>query len=452
MAGLLRKTLKWVPLKSKVLQSVALLSMAFIGVMLLGGCQVIQSWLPGAPTQPAIQATPVISPQPTSITPLPTLAPSVDITALTIWLPPQFDPNSGTESGDLLRDRLETFASQNDLALNVRIKSQSGPAGLLDSLEITNLAAPAALPGVIALPRTQMETAALKGLIYPIPGLSDNLKQNDWYPYAGELASVQGTPFCLPFAGDALVMLYRPTRLPVPAGDWQSILNTNQPLILPAGDPQALLTLELYQAAGGLTQDPDGRPTIDVAALTSVLQLYQRGAQLSTFPFWLGDFTTDSLAWQAYREQRANWVVTWASFYLTGLPADTNIAPLPAFTGPVSAADGWVWCITDPEVERRAVSLQLAEYLVESDFLASWSAKAGYLPTRPSSLVAWGNPSFSAPLQQILEEANLRPDNEIVDTLGPILQEAVLKVLQQHADPAQAAQQAADRLTIPKNP
>ena len=419
--------------------------------VLLSGCQAIQSWLPTTPTQPPAQ-TPVATPQPTGAVATATPDALPETQTITIWLPPQFDPNNGTPAGDLLRDRLKLFADQNDLTLNVRIKSQSGPAGLLESLEITSLAAPSAMPSVIALPRELMETAALKGLIYPLSGLNTSLEQSDWYPYASELASVQGTPFCLPFAGDALVMLYRPTRLPVPADDWQTILNTNQPLIFPAGDPQALLTVELYRATGGQLRDADGRPNIDVSALTAVLELYQRGAQLSTFPFWMGEFSADSQAWQAYRELRANWIVTWASHYLREFPADTNIARLPAFGNPVSAADGWAWCITDPQPERRALGLQISEHLAESGFLAGWSQAAGYLPTRPSVLAAWENPSLSAPLQQILLDAHLRPGNEISDTLGPVLREAVLQVIQQHTAQAEAAQQAADQLTLPPSP
>lgn len=436
------------------LPQVSALKAVTIGLLLavlLSGCQVIQSWLPAASTQPAVQ-TPMATPQPTGAAATATPEALPETQTLTIWLPPQFDPNNGTPAGDLLRDQLKAFADQNGLTLNVRIKAQSGPAGLLESLEITSLAAPSAMPSVIALPRDLMETAALKGLIYPLSGLNTSLEQSDWYAYASELASVQGTPFCIPFAGDALVMLYRPTRLPVPADDWQTILNTNQPLIFPAGDPQALLTLELYRAAGGQLRGADGRPNIDVSALTAVLELYQRGAQLSTFPFWLGEFSADSQAWQAYREQRASWVVTWASHYLSDFPADTNIARLPAFGNPVSAAAGWAWCITDPQPERRALGLQLSEHLAESGFLADWSQAAGYLPTRPSALAAWDNPSLSAPLQQILLNAHLRPVNEISDTLGPVLREAVLQVMQQHTDPAEAAQQAANQLTLPSSP
>ncbi|HWQ05133.1 MAG TPA: extracellular solute-binding protein [Longilinea sp.] len=419
---------------------------------LLSGCQVVQSWFPPAPTRAATLPVTAVIPTPVETAATATPVNPEEARTLTVWLPPQFDPNSGTAAGNLLQNRLKTFARENGLILNIRIKSQTGPAGLLESLEITSVAAPRALPALVALPRVAMETAALKGLIFPLTDLTGDLKQNDWYPYAAELAAVQGTPFCLPFAGDALVLLYRPTRLPVPAQDWQGILNTNQPLIFPAGDPQALLTLELYRAAGGPLQDENGRPTLDQDILASVLQLYQRGAQLSTFPFWLSQFSTDALAWQAYREQRADWIITWASNYLSELPADTNLAALPSFTNPVNVADGWVWCLTDPLVDRRAISVKLAEYMVYSDFLANWTEAAGYLPTRPSSLASWLNPSLSAPLQQILVNASLRPENETVDNLGPVLQEALLQVLQKQTDAVKAAQQAADRITIPNNP
>lgn len=429
-------------------RSVAVLLMA----TLLGGCQVLQSWLPANPTPQASLPTSAATPLPAETPASTPFAGSEEKQTLTIWLPPQFDPNNGTEAGNLLRERLDTFARENGLSLNVRIKAENGPAGLLEALEITGVAAPDALPALIALPRTQMETAALKGLIYPLTELTNELEENDWYPYAAELATVQGTPFGLPFAGDALVLLYRPTRLPVPAQDWQGILYTNQTLLLPAGDPQALFTLALYRAAGGSLEDENGRPMLDENALTGVMELYQHGTQLNSFPAWLAQLTSDSLTWQAYREQRANWIVTWASNYLSELPADTNIVQLPAFTGQVSIADGWVWCLTDPQVDRRALSVKLAETLVTSEYLADWTEAAGYLPTRPSALATWTTLSLSAPLQDILINARLRPDNEVVDNLGPVLQEAILQVLEKHTDAATAAKQAAEKISLPNNP
>ena len=58
---------------------------------------------------------------------------------------------------------------------------------------------------MVALSRADLEVAALKGLVFPLDGVSTVIDEADWYDYARQLAMVQGTTFALPFAGDALV-------------------------------------------------------------------------------------------------------------------------------------------------------------------------------------------------------------------------------------------------------
>jgi hypothetical protein len=82
----------------------------------------------------------------------------------------------------------------------VRIKALDGPGGLLDALSAANAAAPLALPDLILLPRPQLETAALKGLLTPFDGLSASLNNGDWYDYARDLAQLQDSTFGLPLA------------------------------------------------------------------------------------------------------------------------------------------------------------------------------------------------------------------------------------------------------------
>ncbi|MBA4380168.1 MAG: hypothetical protein C0393_05765 [Anaerolinea sp.] len=98
----------------------------------------------------------------------------------------------------------------------MRVKAESGPAGLLESLAAARQAAPSALPDLIALPYRDMETAATRGLIYPLDNLTGLLAGrssagSDWYDYAHQLAQVQDTTFGLPFAADALALVYRDT-------------------------------------------------------------------------------------------------------------------------------------------------------------------------------------------------------------------------------------------------
>lgn len=385
-------------------------------------------------------------------TPTETIAAAEAVPTLTLWLPPQFDPDSGSDAGNLLKTRLEEFSQQNpDVVLQVRIKALSGAGGLIESLTAASAAAPQALPSLVLLPRSDLETAALKGLVFPLDGLTQTLSDADWYPYARQLAAIQGSTFGIPFAGDILLLAYRPAKIGATPTSWDAILERGQPLIFPAGDPQALITLALYQSVGGKVEDPQSRPTLQADTLSQILTLYSNGARQGIFPAWLTEYQTDGQTWQAYRENRGNWLITWSSRFLSELPADTTAIPVPAPEGgaPPSLTSGWVWAVSDPVAQKHAVSVRLAEYLVQSDFLAAWSVAAGYVPPRPSSLAAWNNQNLKALLSQLVLSAQVRPNNYLVSSLGPVLQEATTQVIRNQGDPTQAAEAAAERFNQP---
>ncbi len=372
-------------------------------------------------------------------------------TVLVLWLPPQFDPSGTLPAAKLLSARLEAFQAANPgIRVEVRIKAASGPGGLLDSLTATSAAAPGNLPALIALPRSDLETAALKSLVFPLDRLTKLVDDPDWYAYARQLAFIQGTPYGLPFAGDALLLLYRPGKVTAPPTDWPAIFSQNLPLAFPAADPQAMLTLELYLSAGGTIKDSQGRPTLQADVLTKVLKLYDDGIKQGTFLPILAQYQTDGQAWQAYRDQKNQWLVSWSSRFISELPADTTAASLPSLgTQPYTLATGWLWALSEPDSAQRPAAISLAEFLSASQFLAQWSAATGYLPTRPSALAAWSNQSLKSLLSPVVLAAQARPSNDLLSSLGPVLQDATLQVIRQQADPAQAAEAAAERLAVP---
>jgi len=394
------------------------------------------------PTAPAVQPTP----QSTAV--ISEDAPKT----LTLWLPPQFDPTANTPAARLLSERLKSFGMQHPgIRIDVRIKASSGPSGLLETLTAASAAAPLALPSLVALPRTDLETAALKGLVVSFDSFSQSIDDSDWYDYARQLALVQGGTFGLPFAGDAMLFLYHPNEIGGSAqAEWSSILRQGQPLVIPASDSRALVTLALYRSAGGSVEDAQHRPVLQPEILTQVLKLYADGAQQGVFPTWVTQYQTDGQAWQAFREQKAQAVITWSSRYLTELPADVSAAPLPALGArPVTLADGWLWAIAEPRPELREASARLAEYLCESEFLAQWTAAAGYLPPRPTALAAWQNKGLQSLLSQVVLAAEVVPPNDVTNSLGPVLQNATVQVMQRQSDAVQAAQSAAERLIQP---
>ncbi len=438
--------------KIRLLPVTAVLGML---ALLLGGCA---SWLgPLLNGEPAGVVTPTLTPTGVAIPGDPTLTPEpVDpiqgAITISIWLPPQFNSEGGNPAGGVLRARLDAFMEENPGVLVVtRVKAASGPGGMLESLTAAIAAAPASVPALAALNRSDLEAAALKGLIWPLDGLTAAAENADWYNYARELGRVQNSTFGLPFAGDALLLIYRPpAEEPGSHASWTEIFAANTAVIFPANDNQALVTLALYRSAGGLLQDLQGRPMLDPELLQQVLQNYKDGIGQGAFPNWLTQVQTPGQAWQAFIEKQGDWVVTWSSNYLSDLPPDASAALLPSLgSDPFTLATGWSWALADIDPQRRETSVRLMEFLSDSEFLSDLTAAAGYLPTRPTALAGWTNQSLQPVISQVVLAAEVRPANELVASLGPVMREAVLSIFNGEADPAQAAASAAERLGSP---
>jgi len=443
------------PVRRVRVRLAALIVLAAFGAQALVSCTALPEWLPG------MRSTPTPIPD---LTPTPTQAPVVDISPtpvstlelsreLTIWLPPEFDPEGEGKASALLKQRLNEFSEANDVKIHVRLKAPAGPGGLVESLISSSAAAPMALPSLAALSRSDLESAALKGLLIPLEGTSTALQGDDWYDYARQLSRVQDTSFGLPFAGDALLVVYRPSMVTPSPASWEGILNIKQPFGFPVANQQALATIALYQSAGGEVVDAQGRPMVDTQRLSQVLALYQQAAQNGVFPTWLSQYDSEAQVWQAYEKGLINSALTWSSLFLANLPADTSALPMPSPSGgSLGLATGWNWVVTDPLPERRELTTHLAEWLVDPAFLGAWTEAAGYLPTRPSALMVWQDGSLKAVLSQVALSTRARPSNDILFILGPVVRDAVLSVIRMESDPVTAASTASQRISSPPPP
>jgi multiple sugar transport system substrate-binding protein len=415
-------------------------------VLVLVGC--------AQPAIPTATVTPL--PSTTPLSPSPTVeAPSLDTptppSTLHLWVSPEFDPDSNSRASQLLNNRLNEFAQRRDVDIEVRVKALSGPGGLVDSLSTASAAAPQALPDLVLLPHDLLETAALKGLLISMDGMVTPLEEADWYQYARELAFVQNSTFGLPFAGDALLLLYRPAAINQAPRDWAASLEIVSPLIFPAADDLAVFPLAQYLAAGGGFQDDEGRPALDVVTLTQVLTYFQDGNTAGLMPSWLTELSSDEDAWAAYQEVRGDLVVTLTSRYLSDLPVDTAAADsLPTPDGNLfTLAHGWVWALANPQVHRHPLSVELAEFLTHGDFLARWSPAAGLLPARSSALSGWSDVSTRNLIGRVVLSANTIYPTDVLTVINPALKQATIDVLNNLVDPATAAQNAADQVSSP---
>ena len=281
------------------------------------------------------------------------------IVELEIWVPPQFDPLSGTDAGILLNQRIKQFENENeDVFITVRVKPVSGPTGMLEALAITNEAAKAAMPSLAILSRTDLSTAVSKQLVYSLDTYSSKIDEDDWYQYAQNLTIVGGSSYGLPFAGDALILLNRPEIIGNQPVTWAEVLRRGEPLSFPAANSQSLFTMALYQAAGGNLENAQRLPQLDLEILTRVFQLYADGSQSGVFPLWTTELQKDSDAWTTYNELRSNWVITWSTRFLQDLSSDTApVVFLIVFTFSVRSCflDGYLEGMAHAPMERWSI-------------------------------------------------------------------------------------------------
>ena len=391
-----------------------------LGLLLSAGCASLEPLLASL-TTPTPVPTRQLTSTPKAVattTPLPEQGGPI----LRVWLPAQFNPAAENPPAKLLADRLTKFESEHPgLKIEVRLKKEETEGDILNELSITGSAAPSVLPDLILLSRSDLEAAALKGLLHPIDGLSTTLEDPNWYGYAQQLGRIQNTGYGLPFMGDAMVLVYYPDLGMIV--NWRDVLSSRGQLAFAAGNPDGLVGLSLYASAGGQILDAQGLPTLDEEVLTRVLTLVEEGRSKRVFPASLSNVTNESQTLQIYRTGSANKGIIWILNYHP--TSDGSITPLPGLDEtPFSYATGWILALAGSDPENQQMAVKLAEYLVADDFITAWTKATGYLPTRPSS-VDEGDRTMTA----ILESAHPIPSSTVIVALGPLMQEALTRVL-----------------------
>jgi ABC-type glycerol-3-phosphate transport system substrate-binding protein len=88
-------------------------------------------------------------------------------------------------------------------------------------------------------------------------------------------------------------------------------------------------------------------------------------------------------------------------------------------------SSGWVWALAGQSTDNQPLARELAQFLVDDNFLLKWLPEAGYLPTRRPAT----NRDASSPIPSIIEAMQPPPSSDTVATLGPAIQEALTRVL-----------------------
>ena len=400
------------------------------------------------PQPPTTTAAPVVPPTLTP-EPGPTATPSPLV--LRAWVAPAFAPDPQSEAGGLLQARLEAFeAAHPNVKVEIRLKDEAGPAGLLETLQAALRVAPAALPDLITLDSSDLAQAAVgAGLaaLIPLPEEADA----GIFDFARQAVEIGGERYGQPFGSRADVLVFRVDSFARAPRSWSDLLSSTPPFLFPAGDPEALTTLAEYLSLEAGLADERGELRLDPLALEEVLAFYGSAHNAGLLPLTVRQYESSLETWGAFHEGRASSAVAPLHVFLAeGRPTTEWAAPLPTRDGAgVCLALAWSWALVTQDPERKQLANDLMAWLTDPTFLGPWTQALGLLPVDRATLDAWLDGTDKTLAEQLIKVARPTPMIGVRSAVGAPIRAAVDSVLSGQLTPNAAALAAAQALPAP---
>ena len=428
-----------------------------VAASLLGlvGCQAWWETL-APPTVAAPTATSPVSAvaEPTTTpTMAPTATPHTDASepfALTVWAPPDVAASAEGSEGLLAQARQRVAGSWPNASIEVLPKAPDGPGGIPQLLAAMQPVLPAHLPDAALVDAAEIRGLVERGLAVPLDDLVSDSLWDGLYPYAAQAVTVDGVRYGLPQDADLTTMYYNSGMVAEPPGDWASLVGVNGGYLFPAvaGDDTAYrLFLGHYAALNGALRGEDGQAMLDATVAARVLRGYRELVEAEAIPE--GGLSLDSAdsCWAVYLTGESAVSSARSYQYLRDRERVrlTRYAPQASFGGtapPVANVRAWV--ILTHDATRQEVAGQLISQCLLPARAATWLAESHYVPTTRSSLpLLIEDEDERAFWDGQLVSAVPAPAADVRARLRPLVERALVDVLEGAASPEQAAVTAA---------
>lgn len=371
---------------------------------------------------------------------------------LIIWIPGEFDPSIDTVFGGSFIDLLSAYeANTDDLQIEVVRKKITGPGGMFAYLRSAPPVAPEVLPDLVMMDSSNIAQALGEELIVPLEMLSSSLSTGVLYPAAAELAQVDGALVSWPYLLEAQHTVYRQTFFTEAPCLTGVVIKAGVPFEFAAAPLTGVnqTTLHQYLAAGGTLEDEAGNPALDTAILTELLDFYEEGLKEEVIASTIFQYSGPAEVWERYEERLNNLAVVTSTLALSDPEAleNTGFCPIPSVAGePFAFINTWSWAVATADAERQDAALDLLQYMVDPIVQGEFTQSAGWLPSGPAALAAWGEDPYAIFADELLSAATIRPVSSDQDRIDQALQVALEGVLLNELSSVQAATNAAQLL------
>lgn len=452
------------------------------------------------PASESVTPTPAPSPLPTATaTPPPELQPM--IVTLELWLPEELNPYGDNPGADVLAQQLDNFSNAYpDVQVEVVVKKSHGRGGLLDFLRTARDAAPSVMPDLVVLDATELEIATGLGVIQPLDAYLSPDDTAERFPFTVELGTVDEQTMGFVISADVQHLAYRPALRDSPPVSWTQFISPPVSFLFPAGGRDRQVndaTLIQYLAAGGSLTDEEGNPTLDEEVMVSVLSFYSDCVNAATaLPIIITPTISPTIAltatptvspnaaltvpltvsptiilpevsmtisptvvlgirdaeqaWGQFKNGAGDIAVVQAGRYWFETDRTFAPAPIPTRDGRYFsiARQEWAVAMVADDPARQALAMLLFNWLIFADHNGQWTQAAGYLPGTRSALRLWDLSSADrAMLRNVLDAAVPAPSPEVMQVVGPVMQDALRAVLRGWNTPEEAAASAVESLS-----
>lgn len=353
------------------------------------------------------------TPPPTPIRVDTTSEPDSNISpTLRVWWPDALEPSGNEKAALMLADYVDTFrATIPELTVELRMKKSQDSGGIFDTLRTANTVAPAALPDITLLRRSDLLAAVEAGLIQPMQGQVTSAVLGDLYPAALDLSRVDGTLYGLAYALDVEHIAYRPVVLSGNFELFTDVLKDKQKFVFPAGVTEGLsdvLYLQYLSAGGSINDLVQGKPNAD--ALLIVLNFYKQAVDDGIIDPSVLDYARpeDYLFQLAQGKFDAGLITSTQYLNLLTNGQSLEAAPIPLADGePSTIVNGWMWVVVTKNKDQQVLALRFIEWMMEANRLAAYSQQINMLAARRAAMRLWEAGTYTDLANRLLANARL---------------------------------------------
>lgn len=395
---------------------------------------------------------------PVAVAQEPTLAPSATLEAtavaspsMVIWWPEPLAPLNNAEANEMLSEQISAFkAAQGNIDVQLRRKMESGVGGIMSTLRAASPVAPGALPDLTLMRRSDLNSAAQAGLIYPLEGLISSAISNDLYRAALSLGQVNEQLYGLPYLLEVQHMAFSPLDTPPPAR-FEDVLAQEVSFALPVAQVDQInnVLMVQYLDAGGILPNSDAA-SLNSEALLATLQFYEDAlAEGLIDPAVLNyvsaaDYQADLLdgslgSGLVNSTQYLDWLQSGASL---------EFGPVPTASGSVvGEVDGWMWVLTTANPDRQGLAGRFLNWMLNASRQGEYSQAVNMIPSQRTALQTWEDGPYIRFLRQLLNNAVPPVSDAEGGSALRSVQNALVAVLSKTSTADQAAQDLLDRLS-----